>query len=206
MEESTNQKAVSYEEKREAKQKERLARERQEKQKKLVRRIVGWVVVAIVIVGIGFWVANQGPKGEDYSKAFPIQGRDHIEEGSTHPAYNSNPPSSGWHYANPARDGFYETSLPDEQLVHNLEHGDIWIAYHPRVSSEVKKRLRSFAGGKVIVTLREANEFDISLVAWGRVDSFNLEKGVLGEERVSDFIKRYIDKGPEKVPAASMVK
>jgi len=205
MEESANQK-ISYEERREAKQKERLARESREKQKKLVVRIALCVVVAIVIVGIGFWVASQGPKGEDYSKAFPIQGRDHIEVGSTHPAYNSNPPSSGWHYADPAREGFYEAPLADEQVVHNLEHGDIWIAYHPRVSAQIKKRLRSFAGGKVIATLREANGFDISLVAWGRVDNFNLDQGMLNEERVSDFIKRYIDKGPEKVPAASMAR
>jgi len=44
-------------------------------------------------------------------------------------------------------------------------------------------------------------------VAWGRVDSFNLadstsslqEGGILPEERVKDFILRYINRGPEKI-------
>lgn len=195
---------LTYEEKREAKKREHLSNEKGLKQRKMLQVLVSSIVAVVIIAMLGFWAASQGPKGPDYSKAFPIQGREHIPVGSVRPVYNSNPPSSGSHYADPAREGFYETPLADQQLVHNLEHGDIWIAYHPRVSAEVKTYLRSLAGGKTIVTARQTNEFDISLVAWGRVDGFNLQNGVKEEERISDFIKRYMDRGPEKIPSQAM--
>jgi len=201
---SETAKNLSYEEKREAKKREHLANEKAQKQRKILQVLVSCIVAAGIVAALGFWAASQGPKGPDYSKAFPIMGRDHIPVSSPRPAYNSNPPSSGPHYGDPAREGFYETPLPDQQLVHNLEHGDIWIAFHPRVSTDVKTYLRSLAGGKTIVTVRKENEFDMSLVAWGRVDGFNLQNGVIPEGRISDFIKRYIDRGPEKVPSQAM--
>lgn len=160
-----------------------------------------WLLIIIgAIVAISYGLANRNSKTPDYSKEYPIQGQEHIAIGAEHPPYNSDPPSSGWHYAQPAKEAFYEEELLDEQLVHNLEHGDIWIAYHPRVSDEVKNQLKKYGGSKFITTPRSRNDTDIALVAWGRVDAFNLENGALDEGRIKAFIKRYINKGPEKLP------
>ena len=161
----------------------------------------GILFVALVFVGYGIILLarSAGPQGEDFSMAYPLQGRDHIAFGSTHPEYNSNPPSSGPHYEQPARGGFYNEVVDDETVVHNLEHGDIWIAYHPRVSNEVKSNLEKFAGRYVVVSPRSANKDDIALVAWGRVDTFTIESGVLDEGRIKNFIRRYDNRGPEKV-------
>lgn len=129
-------------------------------------------------------------------------GRGHIDVGSTHEPYNSNPPTSGPHYEETAQTGFREEEIADEHLVHNLEHGDIWISFRPSVSGEAVDVLKSFSGGEVVVTPRRANETDIALAAWGRLDTFDLEGGVLTEslrQRTRDFIARHINKGPEQV-------
>ena len=144
-------------------------------------------------------IRSSAPEGPDLSTAYPIVGQEHIQVGASHPPYNSNPPTSGWHYANPAPTDFYDAPLPDETLVHNLEHGDIWIAYHPRISDSTKESLKKFLAPRIIIAPWEQNEFDISLVAWGRLDSFNIEENAFPEARTRDFIKRYTNKGPEKL-------
>ena len=186
-------------EREEIREKERAQIQRMRLQK-VVLRYVFWLLIIIVAgYGIFLLVKTTNPKGEDFSITYSIQGRDHIADGVSHPEYNSNPPSSGWHYASPARGGFYGEPLPDERVIHNMEHGDIWISYHPDISSEAKDVLESFAGQYVVVSPRTENDGDISLVAWGRVDTFDLQNGLVDESRIKDFIKRYDNRGPEKV-------
>lgn len=193
----------NYQEKKATKQGMKDRQRRQAKRQRRIKQFVQYFIALIVIGGIGFGLflllKEEAPLGQDYSASIPELGRGHIEVGSPRPDYNSNPPSSGLHYAETARTGFREEAIPDEHIVHNLEHGDIWIAFHPRISDEVKEKLKKFADGKVIVTPREANDFDISLVAWTRLDSFNIVNNVLDEQRIQGFLGRYINQGPEKV-------
>lgn len=199
---------MDKEQKTENKETKSKADIREEKRKKaklknITQRVVKYalwgLVLAVIVYGIVLMVRSAEPDGEDYSTAHTIQGRQHIAQGASHPEYNSNPPSSGWHYASPARTGFYTSPLPDEQVIHNLEHGDIWIAYHPSIDQAALEVLESYAGRYVVVSPREANDGDISLVAWGRVDTFDVDGGAVDETRIRDFIKRYDNRGPEKV-------
>lgn len=166
--------------------------------------IFGALFVLLLMAGTMYAVVRvkeraPGALVTDQSIAIPIINREHITVGAEHSPYNSNPPTSGWHYGNPAPKGFHETSVPDEAAVHNLEHGDIWVAYHPRIATSTKESLRALAVGKVFASPREQNEFDISLVAWGRLDSFNVEGEGIDIARVTAFVERYRNMGPEKV-------
>jgi hypothetical protein len=58
--------------------------------------------------------------------------------------YNSFPPSSGPHYAQPAPWGIYPDSIKQTILVHNLEHGGIVIQYGNEVSKSDVQKLESF--------------------------------------------------------------
>ena len=171
---------------------------------KKIRDAIIWICIIGALAWTLWWMYDQLPKGEDYSKDYPIVGQTHVAVGASHDPYNSNPPTSGPHYAEPADEGFYGAPIPDERVVHNLEHGDVWIAYRPNLPDNVKDMLRDIAKkyDKVIITPRDANDFDISVVAWGRLDSFNLDNGILDRERAENFIKRYVNNGPEKVPAS----
>lgn len=176
--------------------------------RKRMKRIGIWLVgigITASIVFLGFqWLRGLAPKTLDMSKEFADLGQDHIAVGASHEPYNSNPPTSGPHYVEWAVEKFYNKEIPDSYLVHNLEHGDIWISYNSRIPADVKERLKKFAGAKVVITARSANEFDISLAAWTHLDSFNIENNTLDEARIRDFIKRYVNRGPELIRGAAM--
>lgn len=128
------------------------------------------------------------------------QGREHVGPGHQH-TYNSSPPTSGWHFTQPAEWGAYREELPDEILLHNLEHGGIWISYKPGISDETRAKLEKFYevyGRKIIVTPRAKNDADIALAAWNRLDTFSA--GEYSDERVDRFIKAFRNRGPEFVP------
>lgn len=137
--------------------------------------------------------------GEQYSD----QGQQHITAGETHPRYNSNPPTSGWHYAQPADWGMYSEELPDEQVVHNLEHGGIWISYRPDISGEQKEILAQIASrysSKVILSPRSANDEPVAVAAWQRLMKLKTPLSQERQGRIVSFIARYKNKGPEFIP------
>lgn len=168
--------------------------------KNLGRIIIG-VAAILVIGGIIFFFAKQGePLGPDFSREVPYEGDSHLPEG-TFVTYQSNPPASGNHWPTPLNDGVYNKEKPDEAVIHSLEHGRIWISYKPSISAEIIAKLEKLGDGQgLIVTPRNANDTDIALAAWNRLDTFNIENGILDEKRVKEFIKRYKNKGPEFVP------
>lgn len=173
-----------------------------------MKKLKNYVIVGVIAVGAGvgiyFWARSAVPKTEDLSIEIPVmENIGHIAVGSALPKYTSNPPTSGQHYSQTARSGFRDQPIADQNVIHNLEHGDVWIAYHPRVSDEVKNQLKKFGAAKVIITPREANDTDIALASWGRLDAFDIENNTLPAERVGDFIKRHSNKGPEQIPGAS---
>lgn len=159
-----------------------------------------YIIVIIAAVGLGFWlfktseVAQEDLPGTFYES----QGQAHIDEGSTnHPAYNSNPPTSGWHWPRPAPWGSYNTTQPDERLIHNLEHGGIWISYKPgKVEADTVSKIQDFAKRyrKIIVEPREANDASISLAAWAWLQ--NLDE--YDENAILRFIEAHYDMAPEK--------
>lgn len=174
---------------------------------KTARRVLNWSIAAVLVIALSYGVSalvqSAAPQGEDFSRAVPLLEATHIPVGSPLPEYPSNPPSSGPHYSQTARSGFRTQAIPDQNIIHNLEHGDVWIAFDPRIGEEAQNSLKKFAAPKVIITPREANDTDIALVAWGRIDTFDLEGGTVPEGRIRNFITRYLNKGPERIPGAS---
>ena len=172
-----------------------------------IKKIRNWAIF-IVIIGLIVWgsyslVQSVRPEGEDFSEAISIlPNRNHVSSIES-VEYNSNPPTSGPHYSTPARPGFRENVIEDGHLIHSMEHGLVWVSYHPRIGEEAEK-LKEIAGAFTVITQREANDEDIAVAAWGRLDSFNLEDGIIDTDdiqRINDFVKRYTNNGPEKIPA-----
>lgn len=164
------------------------------------RRWVIGVVLAVLGIGLLVWggLAYNRKQAENLPGVFvEDQGRQHVTT-TNHPPHNSNPPTSGWHYPQPAEWNIYKEEIQDEILIHNLEHGGVWIAYRPGTPEEVVAELEDLWRRKVIVAPRSVNDTDIALSAWNRLDKFNLDE--YSAERVEKFIRVYINKGPEFVP------
>ena len=160
-------------------------------------------IVSILIIGAIFLfrniTSNTVYSSSSFGEEIPLLGRDHVPVG-TKVTYNSNPPTSGNHWPQPAEWGFYDKQLPDELLVHNLEHGGIWISYK-NIDEETKSKLKNLAEKypqAVIVTPRSENDAKFAVASWGRLlklDEFN-------EEITIKFIINNVNKAPE--PLASL--
>jgi hypothetical protein len=186
----------------------RLKKQREEKRARVnkLRNIV--VVVVLVGVGVfGYRWARQKTAEEVEREArieavslegrveeFTIEGTAHIAPGQT-TNYNTNPPTSGSHYAQPANWAFYDRELKDEQLVHNLEHGGIWISYKD-LDEQGLERLKTIAKNNpdsVIVTERQKNDNPIVVASWGKM----MRLIEVDEAVTQKSLDRYINQSPE---------
>ena len=132
------------------------------------------------------------------------QGALHINPGDDHSVYNSVPALSGPHYAQPlapAPWGEHTDPLPDEVLVHNLEHAGVGLLYDcPEGCPELVDQLREMAGlvRKVILAPYPGMETKIALTAWTFID--RLEE--FDEERIRAFMSAHVNSGNAPEPTA----
>jgi FKBP-type peptidyl-prolyl cis-trans isomerase FkpA len=111
----------------------------------------------------------------------------------------------------PRLTGIYDNEQPDEDLVHNLDSGHVWISYNPNLISDseladLKQLLRDGAGNDegsgagVILTPRAANDHAIELASWGRL----LELHHYNEPTIRSFIETNRGHAPDFfVPATA---
>ncbi|MBI4132199.1 MAG: DUF3105 domain-containing protein [Candidatus Sungbacteria bacterium] len=162
-----------------------------------------WIGIAVLVVaGGGYGLIRYSREQSVHlpGVAIPDQGRQHAALGTPF-EYNSNPPTSGPHFDNPEEWGIFRKEIPDQIMVHNLEHGGVWISYRPGIATSTIERLEALGrefGRKVIMAPRQANDSDIALAAWTRLDKFS--ESEFSEERVRDFVRAWRNKGPEFVP------
>lgn len=119
--------------------------------------------------------------------------------------WNTDPPTSGPHYGIAAIFGIYEDELELARVVHNLEHGGVFILYGDEVPDATVDRLRAFYDdhktGTIMAPLdRLGDEF--ALGAWvvdGDVDNGFLAKcKTFNEDAASSFLRSLQFRGPER--------
>lgn len=196
-------------------------RERKKKIKEIKRRraklqatinklrsvVISVVVLSAVIVGYRL-VTKKTPEEIAFEQRvdeislggkveeFEIEGANHVSPGET-VSYNTNPPTSGSHWATPANWKFNDKELSDEQLVHNLEHGGIWITYKDLDEESINK-LKDIAknnSNSVVITKRDKNNNPIVVASWGRM----MKLSEVNEALIHKYINTYINQSPEKL-------
>lgn len=130
----------------------------------------------------------------------PLLSRNHVAEGES-VVYNSAPPTSGDHWPTPATCGFYDGGLPDERVVHNMEHGNIVVSYNLPLESDIgalRDALDNIGLSRIWGVTRAYDGIptgQIGLSAWGVLDTF---LGV-DETRIARFFEAYSGSlGPER--------
>ncbi len=180
---------------REERQSEKEATYKNRKIKRFLKWTVWLVIIAAILYGLVWLTTVNVPK--EMGQEYPNQGQEHIAVGATHVPYNSNPPTSGPHYAQPAGWGVYQQNgLPDEQLIHNLEHGGIWISYSNDVATDTIQKIEDLAKqypNKLIVTPRSKDDTKIVLASWQHL----LKLDAFDEATILNFIKSNKNRSPE---------
>lgn len=183
-------------------------RRRRQRVSRAVPRRGPWLRSRLWLVGIGLAFVlgivmvvaiRPSPAEPSLGRQVPIQGTQHVAPGEPHPPYNTDPPTSGWHYESTARWGIHSQPIPRELQGHNLEHGGVMVQYScddcPQLVAQLEgvvKRYRS----KVILAPYPGMPHQIALTAWGRI----AELESFDEKTIVRFIEAYRDKGPEQVP------
>ena len=123
---------------------------KQEQAKERRRRIIIAAVVAFVVLGAGvgiFFAATAGRGGFklDSVKTFKDLPRNHT---TGKVAYKQNPPAGGPHNPQWLTCGVYDQPVPNENAVHDLEHGAVWITYKPDLGQTDVAKLKSIVQAK----------------------------------------------------------
>ena len=124
------------------------------------------------------------------------------DEADDYVVYNTFPPTSGDHWSAAQSCGFYEEPIPDERVVHNLEHSNIVISYNLLNQADVDA-LKDFYNDldeswrnhfTVVRPYDEIAPGQIGLSAWGVLDVMD----GIDEERILRFYEHYVGRlGPE---------
>jgi len=196
--------------KREAARQERVALARQkQKAKRRKQTLIGGVLVVALLGAIVYGVQKSSSQKAAAAAAAeaagcgPVQeienqGRNHIALSQTFSDYNSNPPTSGPHYAERlANWGTYNEETPESTLIHNLEHGGVIIHYKGQTDDQIDRIdsfVESYQDG-VISNPNERIDKPIAIASWTRMqqcESFS-------PDAVAGYIQEHCNKGPEKL-------
>ena len=128
----------------------------------------------------GASIPDPGPASADIAAAAKAAGcelessrpksRDHTGSLDEKVDYDTNPPTSGSHYAVPAEDNIYNEQPQSEELVHTLEHGRVIVWFKRTLPGDVRGKLRTWYEEDpfhVVLTPNETNmTYAVAATAW----------------------------------------
>jgi hypothetical protein len=179
-----------------ARRRERLDQERVEQRRRSRRSRVGKVslaligglaVTVLVINSVRGVLPVAPPEGTTDVAATE---RNHVE-GEVD--YETTPAAGGPHASVWQNCGYYDEPIADENAVHSLEHGAVWIAYDPDLDAGQVSTLRDMAGGHVLVSpYEESLEAPVIASAWGK----QLVVESADDPRINEFVRAF-EQGPQ---------
>lgn len=104
--------------------------------------------------------------------------------------YEMSPPVGGDHSETWQNCGVYDEPIRDENAVHSLEHGSVWLTYGPEVSDDDVAHLESLVGtsGSVLMSPYDAMAAPVLATAWGA----QLHVLDVHDARLVRFLEEYV--------------
>jgi hypothetical protein len=190
--------------------------------------IVGAAGLVIIVAALGYALLGGGSStSSDAPKLLAAAGctvttvkalpGDHsvaTPEG-TSDKWNTSPPTNGPHYQVPALWGAYTEPLLAAQVVHNLEHGGIFIQYGKDVPQATIDQLKGFydshQNGTLLAPLPSLGS-KVALGVWTTSSASQPKSGTarlvkcttFDEKAYAAFFDAYQFQGPERFPASSL--
>ncbi len=179
-----------------------------------------WIGLGVIVLAVGvvfgaqaLGVFKAGPPSVDLNQSKfqttnevvgtknPDEGNSHVNPGEK-VTYKQSPPTSGSHWPSPAAPapwGIKDVQLPNEVVVHNLEHGGVVIFYKGLTADETNKlkdlvRLLMNNGYKKMVLEPYADMSDarVALSAW----DWGLKLATYDDAQIVKFVRAHYD-GPD---------
>jgi hypothetical protein len=170
------------------------ARRRQERRRRAIIASLAAVVVVIAVAAVVL-VANRkstsATPGYDRVTTFSGLSRNHT---SSPVRYAQTPPVGGDHNPVWQNCGYYSKPVHDENAVHSLEHGAVWITYQPNLPKDQVDRLAALGRGQPFVLVSPYPGLPAPVVAsaWGVQEWFHNAN----DRKLSQFVATY-RQGPQ---------
>ena len=207
----------------------RTRSERRRRRKRAVWLTLGGIFAVFIIFALVFQQgfinqnAQVGGSRGTYNSGGPVpedpdDGRNHIRDGEVpETPYSVYPPTSGPHWNSlgsaesnfesaPVGWGPYDRPIPDQSLIHNLEHGGIGLHYDParcgeaqcqEIYDEFDRIAKSWTEDEgytgFVISPYPNMESLITLTAWRH----HMRLDEVDEPRIREFINAYYDRGWE---------
>jgi hypothetical protein len=148
--------------------------------------------------------------------ALPSNDHSVLTPEGTSAKWNTSPPTSGPHYQTPAIWGSFNEPLLQAQVVHNLEHGGIFIQYGKDVPQATVDQLKTFydahQSGTLLAPLDSLGS-KIAVGAWTTKSETKPDDGTaylakctgFDEAAYAAFFKANQFRGPERFPMSSLL-
>lgn len=202
-------KKLTVKQERDARRAEKVAAMVAQQKKQQRNRRLGWIgggiggVVVLALV-ITFVVVSAEPKVDPASisigelETYPDLTANHV---TTSVDYAMDPPAGGDHAAVWLNCGVYSEEVPNENAVHALEHGAVWVTYDPAVVDEagVQALRDQLPDTYIVLSPYSGLASPVVASAWG---SQVFLDGV-DDERLGDFVQKFWRSNDAPEPGAA---
>ncbi|WP_432535353.1 DUF3105 domain-containing protein [Kineococcus arenarius] len=178
------------------------AMQRAERARARRRKAALIAVPTVLVLGAGAGIAaviaaQPDPPSLEAVQTFDYAGSQHTEEPVT---YAETPPVGGEHDPVWLNCGIYDAPVPNENAVHSMEHGAVWITYAPDLPAEQVEQLTEAVEGREYTLLSpyEGLPSPIVLSAWNHqltIDSAD-------DPRIGAFLSEYVQGAQTPEPGA----
>lgn len=158
--------------------------------------IWGSGLAVLLLVGgvVGFTIARDRAESSKISldavKSYTYTGGSHTDQRVT---YAENPPVGGEHANAWLNCGVYDQAVPNENAVHSLEHGAVWVTYDPALpSADVEKLRNEIPATYMLLSPYDGLPSPVVASAWGK----QIELTGADDARLGKFITEY-RQGPQ---------
>lgn len=157
--------------------------------------LAGAVVGVVAVVGLLVASIVLAPKSASYTAGgdgAEIEGVEFFENTSNHVEgvvdYEQTPPAGGEHNPVWLNCGVYTEPVPNENAVHSLEHGAIWVTYDPSLSDEELGLLREkLPSSYVVLSPFDDLPSPIVLSGWNT----QLQVDDADDPRIAEYFEEY---------------
>ena len=161
----------------------------------------GSMIIVVALVGIAV-VAFSGGGGGGSTSSLPPGTKVFVEANHQHVqtpvTYDHTPPAGGAHNAVWLNCGIYSQPVPNENAVHSLEHGTVWITYRPDLPAADVSQLQQFVQGHydgnelyLVLSPYPGLPSPVVATAWGA----QIRLSGPGDPRMASFVAHFLGGG-----------
>ncbi len=199
------------EERARAKREQREAAQRQAAKRARTKKFA-WIggsiaVVAVIAAVVTVWVTRPEPLNsyEAGGTGAEIEGVETFDNGTEHVEgtvdYPQDPPAGGPHNVAWLNCGVYTEPQANENAVHSLEHGAVWVTHNAKAAEADVQKLKDKVA-KTSYTLMSPvpdQQGKITLTAWGH----QLTVDTASDPRIEEFLSAYVQGEQTPEPGAA---